>query len=360
MRGSDARSGSLFSYVDLEQRVPSKHPLRVIKSIVDDVLSALDGAFEKLYEGTGRQSIAPERLLRASLLQAFYSVRSERQLMEQIDYNLLFRWFAGLGIDDPVWDHSTFSKNRDRLFDADVAAKFLEAVLRHPKVKRFLSDEHFSVDGTLVEAWASLKSFRAKDGSDEPPAPGRNGERDFHGEKRTNDTHASTTDPDAKLYRKSSNTAAKLCFIGHALAENRHGLIVKADATTASSTAERAAALDMIERHSPGSEKRLTLGADKNYDTRGFVADCRRMCVTPHVAAKVKHSAIDGRTTRHATYAVSQKKRKLIEEAFGWAKTIAGMAKVKVRGLARVRFRFTFAMAAYNLIRMPKLLEGAA
>ncbi len=359
MRGSDRTSGSLFSYVDIEERVPAKHPLRTIRAIVNEVFASLDAEFERLYEGTGRQSIAPERLLRASLLQAFYSVRSERQLMEQIDYNLLFRWFVGIGIDDAVWDHSTFSKNRDRLLDADVAAKFLEAVLRHPKVKRFLSDEHFSVDGTLVEAWASLKSFRAKDGSDEPPSAGRNGERDFHGEKRTNDTHASMTDPDAKLYRKSSNTAAKLCFIGHALAENRHGLIVKADATTASSKAERETALSMIERHSPGSERRLTFGADKGYDTHGFVGELRRMCVTPHVAAKMKHSAIDGRTTRHATYAVSQKKRKLIEEAFGWAKTIAGLAKVKVRGLSRVRFQFTFAMAAYNLIRMPRLLAEA-
>jgi hypothetical protein len=210
-----------------------------------------------------------------------------------------------------------------------------------------------------MEAWASLKSFRAKDGSGEPPSGGRNGERNYHGETRTNDTHASTTDPDAKLYRKSNNTAAKLCFIGHALAENRHGLIVKADATTASSTAERAAAIAMIERHSPGSVKRLTLAADKGYDTRSFVAECRRMCVTPHVAAKVKHSAIDGRTTRHAGYAVSLRKRKLIEEAFGWAKTIGGIAKVKVRGLARVRYQFTFAMAAYNLIRMPKLLAAA-
>ena len=214
MRGSDQNSGSLFSYVDLEQRVPTKHPLRVIRVIVNDVLAALDEEFEKLYEGTGRQSIAPERLLRASLLQAFYSVRSERQLMEQIDYNLLFRWFVGLGIDDPVWDHSTFSKNRDRLLDADVARKFLEAVLRHPKVKRFLSDDHFSVDGTLIEAWASLKSVRAKDGSDEPPSPGRNGERDFHGETRTNDTHASTTDPEAKLYRKGKGPAGKALFHG--------------------------------------------------------------------------------------------------------------------------------------------------
>jgi transposase len=359
MRGSDVTTGSLFSYVDIEERIPARHPLRLIRELVNEVLVSLDAEFEQLYEGTGRQSIAPERLLRASLLQAFYSVRSERQLMEQINYNLLFRWFVGLGIDDAVWDHSTFSKNRNRLLDADVAAKFLQAVLRHPKVKRFLSDEHFSVDGTLVEAWASLKSFRANDGNDEPPAPGRNGERQFHGEKRKNDTHASTTDPDAKLYRKSYNQAAKLCFIGHALAENRHGLIVRADATMAGSRAEREAALDMIERHDPGSTRRLTLGADKGYDTREFVAECRRMCVTPHVAAKVKRSSIDARTTRHAAYAASQRKRKLVEEAFGWAKTIAGMAKVKLRGLDRVRFKFTFTMAAYNLIRMPRLFATA-
>lgn len=356
MRGSDRTSGSLFSYVDLEQRVPLKHPLRTIREIVNEVLVALDAEFEALYQATGRQSIAPERLLRASLLQAFFSVRSERQLMEQIDYNLLFRWFVGLGVDDPVWDHSTFSKNRDRLLDADVAAKFLAAVLRHPKVKRFLSDEHFSVDGTLVEAWASLKSFRARDGSGEPPSPGRNGERDFHGEKRANDTHESKTDPDAKLYRKGKGQPAKLCFMGHALIENRHGLVVQADASEANGTAERQAALAMIDRHDPGSERRITLGADKGYDTSDFVADLRRKCVTPHVAQKVKGSAIDGRTTRHAGYAVSQQKRKLVEEAFGWGKTIAGMAKVKVRGLARVRFQFTFAMAAYNLIRIPKLL----
>lgn len=251
MRGRDERSGSLFSSVDLEQRVPAKHPLRVIKATVDDVLVSLDAGFSKLYEGTGRQSIAPERLLRASLLQAFYSVRSERQLMEQIDDNLLFRWFVGLGIDDPVWDHSTFSKNRDRLLDADVAARFLEAVLRHVKVKRFLSDDHFSVDGTLVEAWASLKSFRAKDGSDEPPSPGRNGERNFHGEKRANDTHESKTDPDAKLFRKGNGQPAKLCFMGHALMENRSGPVVQAHLSQASGTAEREAAIHMINRHRP-------------------------------------------------------------------------------------------------------------
>jgi transposase len=359
MRESDARTGSLFSFVDLEERVPKRHPLRKIRQIVNDALASLDGDFCKLYSSEGRPSIAPEKLLRASLLQAFFSVRSERQLTEQLDYNLMYRWFVGLGIDDPVWDATVFTKNRDRLLDAEVAAKFMAAVLAHREVEPLLSSDHFSVDGTLVEAWASLKSFRAKDGSDEPPSPGRNGERNFHGDKRTNDTHASTTDPDARLYRKSSNTAAKLSYIGHALAENRHGLIVEADATKANSRAEREAALAMIERHDPGSERRLTLGADKNYDTRGFVAQCRRLCVTPHVAAKVKHSAIDQRTMRHAAYAASQRKRKLIEEAFGWAKTIAGLAKVKVRGLARVRHCFTLEMTAYNLIRMPKLLGWA-
>jgi transposase len=364
MRGSDVRSGSLFSYVDLEQRVPAKHPLRVIKGIVDDVLTSLDAEFERLYEGTGRQSIAPERLLRASLLQAFYSVRSERQLMEQIDYNLLFRWFVGLGIDDPVWDHSTFSKNRDRLFDADVAAKFLEAVLRHRKVKQFLSDDHFSVDGTLVEAWASLKSFRAKDGSDEPPSAGRNGERDFHGEKRKNDTHESTTDPDAKLFRKGDGQPAKLCFIGHALMENRSGLVVQADLGQASGTAEREAAIRMINRQSPGSARRITLGADKAYDAAAFVEELRQMVVTPHIArndavtksGKRRRSAVDARTTRHAGYAISQRVRKRVEEVFGWAKTVAGLAKTKLRGTERNAFKFTFTMAAYNLIRMPRLL----
>jgi transposase len=360
MRGSDERTGSLFSFVDLEDRVPQRHPLRKIRQIVNDALASLDADFARLYSVEGRPSIAPEKLLRASLLQAFFSVRSERQLMEQLDYNLLFRWFVGLGVDDPVWDATVFTKNRDRLLDAEVAAKFMAAVLAHREVKPLLSNDHFSVDGTLVEAWASLKSFRAKDGSDEPPGPGRNSERNFHNETRTNETHASTTDPDAKLYRKSSNTAAKLSYIGHALAENRHGLIVEADATRASSRAEREAALAMIERHDPGSERQLTLGADKGYDTRGFVAACRELRVTPHVAAKVKHSAIDGRSTRHAAYATSQRKRKLIEEAFGWAKTIAGVAKVKVRGLARVRHCFTLAMTAYNLIRMPKLLGWAA
>jgi transposase len=367
MRGSDQTSGSLFSYIDVEERVPQKHPIRVIKAIVDDVLVALDGEFERLYEGTGRQSIAPERLLRASLLQAFYSVRSERQLMEQIGYNILFRWFVGLGMDDPVWDHSTFSKNRDRLLDADVAAKFLEAVLRHPKVKRFLSDDHFSVDGTLVEAWASMKSFRAKDGSDEPPSPGRNGERDFHGEKRANDTHESKTDPDAKLFKKSAGKEFKLCFMGHALMENSNGLVVQAHLTPASGTAEREAAIHMLNKQSPGSSRRITLGADKGYDAASFVGDLRKMAVTPHVArndavtktGKRRRSAIDARTTRHPGYAVSLRVRKRIEEVFGWAKTVAGLGRTRLRGTKRVAFKFTFTMAAYNLIRLPRLLATA-
>ena len=360
MRGLDQRSGDLFSYVDMEARVPARHPLRSIRSIVNDGLASLDAEFDKLYADIGRDSIPPERLLRAALLQAFFSIRSERLLMEQLDYNLLYRWFVGLGVDDAVWNHSVFSKNRDRLLEADVAAKFLAAVLAHPKVKPLLSDEHFSVDGTLIEAWASMKSLRARDGGDEPPSGGRNGERDFHGEKRSNDTHASTTDPEAKLYKKGKGKEAKLCFMGHALMENRHGLVVRAEATEANGVAERKAALEMIDGHAPGTCNQLTLGADKAYDAREFVADLRQKCVTPHVAQKARSSAIDGRTTRHAGYAVSQRKRKLVEEAFGWAKTIAGCAKVKVRGLARVGFHFTLTMAAYNLIRLPKLIGEAA
>jgi transposase len=360
MRGSDQRSGELFSYVDIEERVPARHPLRAIRGIVNQGLASLDAEFDKLYAATGRDSIPPERLLRAALLQAFFSIRSERLLMEQLDYNLLYRWFVGLGVDDAVWDHSVFSKNRDRLLEADVAAKFLAAVLAHPQVKPLLSDEHFSVDGTLIEAWASIKSFRAKNGEDEPPAPGRNGERNFHNEQRSNDSHASTTDPEAKLYKKGKGKEAKLCFMGHALMENRHGLVVQAEATEANGVAERQAALQMIDGHASGTSNQLTLGADKAYDAREFVAGLRQKCVTPHVAQKARSSAIDGRTTRHAGYAVSQKKRKLVEEAFGWAKTIAGCAKVKVRGLARVGFHFTMAMVAYNLIRLPKLLGEPA
>jgi transposase len=340
--------------------VPARHPLRAIRSIVNEGLAGLDAEFDKLYADTGRDSIPPERLLRAALLQAFFSIRSERLLMEQLDYNLLYRWFVGLGVDDAVWDHSVFSKNRDRLLEAGVAAKFLSAVLANPQVKPLLSDEHFSVDGTLIEAWASMKSFRARDGGDEPPSAGRNGERNFHDEKRSNDTHTSTTDPDARLYKKGKGKEAKLCFMGHALMENRHGLVVQAETSEANGYGEREAALEMIDRQAPGTSNQRTLGADKAYDAREFVADLRQKCVTPHVAQKARSSAIDGRTTRHAGYVVSQRKRKLVEEAFGWAKTIAGCAKVKVRGLARVGFHFTLAMAAYNLIRLPKLIGETA
>lgn len=358
MRGSDQRSGSLFSYVDLEARVRPNHPLRPIREIVNASLEALSADFEAIYAtGVGRPSIPPERLLRALLLQAFYGVRSERQLVERLEYDLLFRWFVGLGVDEAVWDQTSFSKNRDRLLEGEIAAKFLVAVTQHPKVKRLLSGEHFSVDGTLIEAWASMKSFRPKDGSGEPPAPGRNGERDFHGEKRTNDTHESATDPDARLFRKGAGREAKLCFMGHALMENRNGLVVDACLTRADGHAERIAALHMIEPRAdrPG---RITLGADKGYDTEDFVNELRAMNVAPHVAAKAKGSAIDGRTTRHAGYKASQIVRKRIEEAFGWTKATARMGRTRHRGLARAGWQFTLAMAAYNLIRLPKLLAA--
>jgi transposase len=361
MRGSDERTASLFSYVDLEDRVPAKHPLRVIRHIVNEVLVALDGEFAKLYAGSGRPSIAPERLLRALLLQAFYTIRSETQLMEQLDYNLLYRWFVGLGVDDAVWVPTVFTKNRERLLEGEVAHKFLAALLNHKEVRGLLSDEHFSVDGTQVAAWASMKSFRAKDGSDQPPSAGRNGERDFHGEKRSNDTHASTTDPEAKMYRKGAGKEAKLSYIGNALTENRHGLVVEAELGAASGTIEREAAETMIVRRSPGS-RRITLGADKAYDTRAFVDDLRDLNVTPHVAQNTSNraSAIDARTTRHPGYAVSQQKRKRTEEPFGWAKTIGGLARPMLRGTARLRFKFTLTMAAYDLIRLPKLLGADA
>src|SRR5881396_2170688 len=359
MRGAFVDQGGLFSYIAPEARVPANHPLRKIRELVRDVLGELNRSLGKLYASEGRPSIPPEQLLSALLLQVFYGIRSERQLMEQLDYNLLYRWFVGLSPDDPVWDPTTFTKNRERLQNGEVFTKFMTKLLNHPQVKPLLSDEHFSVDGTLIEAWASMKSFRAKDGGDEPPSAGRNGERNFHAEQRSNDTHASTTDPEAKLYRKGKGKEAKLCFMGHALMENRHGLVVQAEATEANGVAERRAALEMIDGQAPGTSQ-LTLGADKAYDAREFVAGLRQKCVTPHVAQKARSSAIDGRTTRHAGYAVSQKKRKLVEEAFGWAKTIAGCAKVKVRGLARVGFHFTLAMVAYNLIRLPKLLGEAA
>jgi transposase len=386
MRGTDAAAGSLFSYVDLEARIPARHPLRKVRQVVNDALASLDAEFDRLYSAEGRPSIAPERLMRASLIQILFSVRSERQLMEQMQYNLLFRWFVGLGIDDPVWVPTVFTKNRDRLLTTDISRKFLAAILAHREVEPLLSDEHFSVDGTLVKAWASMKSFQPRqegvppddDAPGDPPAPGpdvtpdqpqpetapmpspassnRNAEVDFRGEKRSNATHASTTDPDARLFKKSAGSGAVLCFMGHTLMENRSGLIVQADLTRADGHAERRAALDMIHRHSPGSTRRLTLGADKGYDSADFVAELRQACVTPHVARKLRHSAIDARTTRHAGYALSQKRRKKIEEPFGWAKTIGGMAQTVLRGIERVRARFTLTMAACNLARLPRLL----
>ena len=357
MRGDDGICGSLFSYIDLERRVRADHPLRVIRQIADAALKSLSGEFAKLYSPIGRQSIPPERLMRALLLQAFYSIRSERQLVERIDYDLLFRWFVGLGIEDAVWDATSFTKNRDRLLEGEVASQLLAGVLSQDKVKRLLSSEHFSVDGTLLEAWASPKSFRRKDGSGDPPGRGRNGERNFRGEPRTNDTHVSTTDPDARLYRKGPGKEARLCFIGHALMENRNGLIVGAVATRASGHAERLAALALIEPR--GERPRpVTLGADKGYDSADFVIELRERTVTPHVAQNTngRRSAIDGRTTRHPGYALSQCIRKRIEEAFGWAKTVAGLRKMRHRGLPNVDWQFTLAMAAYDLVRLPKLL----
>jgi len=360
MRGGDARTEALFSYVSCEARVPEDHPLRAIRNIVNEALAALSPAFADLYAKSGRPSIPPEKLLRALLLQAFYSVRSERQLMEQLDYNLLFRWFVGLSLDAAVWDVTVFTKNRERLIEGDIAAQFMAAVLNQARVKALLSDEHFSVDGTLIEAWASMKSFRPKDGSSEPPAPGRNGERDFRGEKRSNETHASTTDPDARLYRKGPGQPAKLAYLGHVLMENRHALVVDTRLTLATGTAEREAALAMIGAR-PGTH-RITLGADKAYDAAGFVTDLRQCNATPHVAQNTTHrrSAIDARTTRHPGYAVSGRVRKRIEEVFGWTKATAGFRKTRHRNLARVGWMFTLTATAYNLVRLPMLLGEAA
>ena len=365
MRGSDERTGSLFSYVDLEARVRKDHPLRSIRLLVNEALAALEGDFSALYSGLGRPSIAPERLLRAMLLQAFYTIRSERQLMDRLEFDLLFRWFVGLGIDDAVWDHSTFSKNRDRLLEGDVAARFLAVLLAQPRVKTLLSTEHFSVDGTLIEAWASMKSFTPKDGSDGPvpPTGGRNAEADFRGAKRSNETHASTTDPEARLYRKGPGMEARLSFIGHALMENRSGLLVDACLTRVDGHAERVAALAMIEAHAD-RPRAVTLGADRGYDAADFVNELRAMNVRPHVAQNTTRrfggSAIDARTTRHPGYAASQRVRKRIEEGFGWMKTVAGLRRPKLRGVDRVGWAFTFAAAAYNLVRLPKLLTEAA
>ncbi|WP_454883251.1 IS5 family transposase [Sphingomonas oryzagri] len=375
MRGGDIETSGLFSYVSCEARVPGGHPLRAIRAIVDEALEVLSPDFERMYSPIGRPSIPPEKLLRALLLQAFYTVRSERQLMEQLDYNLLFRWFVGLAMDAPIWDVTVFTKNRERLLAGDVAAKFLSAVMGQSRVKVLLSDEHFSVDGTLIEAWASMKSFKPKGGVEpddsddsgspgtgqgvEPVPQGRNAERDFRGEKRSNATHASITDPDARLFKKARGQAARLCHMGHVLMENRNGLVVDAMLTHATGTAEREAALAMLERMD--GRHRITLGADKAYDTAGFIAALRGIKVTPHVAQNNngRRSAIDGRTTRHGGYAMSIRIRKKIEEIFGWAKTSGGMRKTRHRGQDRVGWNFTLTAAAYNLVRLPKLLAEA-
>jgi transposase len=360
MRGADERSGSLFSYVDLESRVPADHPLRAIRVMVNAALAELDGEFAAMYAPMGRPSIPPEKLLRSSLLQAFYTIRSERQLIERLNYDLLFRWFVGLGIDDEVWDHSVFSKNRDRLLEAEISGKFLAAILTQPEIQRLLSDDHFSVDGTLVQAWASLKSFKPRSGGEQPPPAdgGRNEDIDFRGEKRSNRTHAATTDPDAMLYRKGPGMEAKLCFIGHALMENRNGLFVEARLTKVSGHAERLAALDMIEPYAD-RPKAITLGGDKGFDAADFVRELREINVTPHIAQNTtRRSAIDRRTTRHSGYDISQRIRKRVEEGFGWMKTIGGIGRMKYRGREKVAWIFTLAAAAYNLIRLPKLMAA--
>ena len=359
MRGQDNQQSDMFSYLSPEQRVRADHPLRAIRAMADLALWSMSARFDEMYSQTGRPSIPPEKLLRAQLLQMLYSIRSERLLMEEIDYSVLFRWFVGMNMDEPVWDVTVFTKNRDRLLDGDVAREFLAEVVRQAQEKKLTSDEHFTVDGTLVEAWASLKSFQQKDGKNPPPDDPGNPTVDFHGEKRSNQTHESTTDPDAMLARKGNGKEAKLSYNGNLLVENRNGLIITTELFQANGTAERDAALVMLERL-PG-DQRVTVGADKAYDTKDFVAECRNIKVTPHVAQNLKRSggsAIDERTTRHVGYAISQKKRKRIEESFGWLKTIALMRKVRHRGIHKVGWVFTFAAAAYNLVRMRNLLAS--
>lgn len=358
MRGDDQNQQAMFSYISPEERVPKGHPLRPIRIMVDNALVDLAPLFKEMYSHTGRPSIPPEQLLRALLLQILYSIRSERMLVEQLDYNLLFRWFVGLSMDDKVWDHSTFSKNRDRLIAHDVATQFFVTIRQLAEKADLLSNEHFSVDGTLIEAWASMKSFRPKDDQDQDPpvSGGRNAEVDFKGQTRKNDTHQSTTDPDARLFKKSKGAAARLCFMGHALMENRNGLVVDSRLTKASGTAEREAALEMVE-NIPGV-KQITLAADRGYDAAQFVRDLRQLRATPHVAQKSKGSAIDKRTTRYAGYQTSLKIRKRVEEILGWMKTAGLLRKTRHRGLERVECTFTLAAAAYNLVRMRSLIWG--
>ena len=363
MRGDDVQQGGMFSYLSPEERVPRLHPLRAIRDMADRGLKELSPKFDRLYAKTGRPSIAPEKLLRALLLQVLYTIRSERMLMEQLDYNLLFRWFVGLNMDEAIWVPTVFSKNRDRLLEGDIAEEFFQRILEQAREDGLLSDEHFSVDGTLVQAWAGQKSFRKKDDQDGPSDPDAgNPTVNFRGEKRSNETHASTTDPDARLARKSGGHEAKLAYTGNAIIENRNGLVVCTELLLANGTAERDAAMMMAEGL-PGNG-RVTLAGDRGYDTRDFVQEMRGMQITPHVAQNTtgRRSAIDGRTTRHGGYAMSQKKRKRIEEVFGWLKTVAGFRQVRHRGVDKVAWMFTFAAAAYNLVRMRNLrvLQAAA
>lgn len=358
MRGTDQQQSHAFSYISPEQRVRKDHPLRPIRTMVDEILKQLSPQFNKMYAKVGRPSIPPEQLLRAQLLQLFYSVRSERLLMEEMDYNILFRWFVGLNLDDPVWDATVFTKNRNRLLEAEVAKEFLVRVVAQAREQGWTSDEHFTVDGTLLEAWASVKSVQPKDKKSSPPPddPG-NPTVNFHGEKRSNQTHESKSDPDALLARKGAGKEAKLSYSGNLLVENRHGLIVSSLVWEATGTAERDAGMAMLQEV-PGTG-RVTVGGDKAFDTAEFVRECRNMCITPHVAQNLARrggSAIDGRTTQHAGYRLSQKKRKRIEECFGWLKTIALLRKVRHRGTLKVDWMFTFACAAYNLVRMRNLM----
>lgn len=359
MRGIENQQRALFSYLSQEDRIPQDHPLRTLRAMVDPMLESLSGRFDKLYADTGRPSIPPEQLLRSLLVQILYTIRSERLLMEQLEYNLLFRWFVGLSMDEEVWDHSVYSKNRDRLLEGDIANEFLKKVLELARRHHLLSDEHFTVDGTLIEAWAGQKSFKRKEEpSDSTPDDMSNPTVDFHGEQRRNDTHQSTTDPEARLFRKGPGKEAKLSFMGHVTMDNRHGLVVSTAYTTATGRAERKAATTMFKRLKKRRKGRITAGADKAYDTHDFVEQLRTLKVTPHVAQNntSRSSAIDGRTTRHVGYDISQRKRKLVEEIFGWLKTIGLMRKTRHKGVQRGGWMFTFTSAIYNLIRIKNIV----
>jgi transposase len=357
MRGTDADQGGLFSYVSMEQRIPPTHPLRGVRALLDEALSSISRDFDRVYAAGGRESVAPERLVRALVLQVLYSIRSERLLCEQLDYNLLFRWFVGLSMDDRIWDHSTFTKNRDRLIEAGVARKLLRRIGRRARREGLLSSEHFSVDGTLIEAWSAVKSMRRRDGKDDPPPPGRNPHIDFHGERRTNETHVAPHEPQAKLFRKGKGQPAKLYYMGHVLMEHRLGLPVDAEFTEADGFAERETAIGLMKRQPKRTGR--TLAADKAYDTREFVAECRKLGVTPHVAQNIDRwgsSAIDARTTRHAGYRISQRIRKRIEEAFGWSKDGRPLRKMRVRGYRNAGFMALLTIGCHSLVRVAKLM----